>query len=406
MPTTITKEGRRDSARDIILGAKERHPDMLTLQDGARVSKVLLDDHNKATGVLYTDPEGKEHQVKVGREVILAAGSLETPALLMRSGIGPKSELDKLESVGVLPKVLLDGVGQKQGFRYEVGVVERMKQPFASIEQLKHLQNSPDDPNFKKWQDGQGGTLASNGAFLSWQSRSRPDLPESDLFVFASPGKFEGYEPGYSQKATSDANLMTFVVLNKNKGESYGTVEIDPKNPTGAPIIDHHFHDERRAGDSAPVVAGIKQVREFVKSKLGDVVDSEVWPGADVQTDEQLAQKVKNESWDHHPRGGAQLGSASDPNSVVDSDFKVLGTTGLRVIDASVLPDNIGSFIVSGLYQVGKLAGKRLPMTPGKNPPRRRPPTRWHSANQHNQKRWKKRRRSPGKPPTLPRRAD
>lgn len=366
MPMSVNKDGKRNGARDILLAARDRHPDSLKLQDGARVSRLLLDGDNKCTGLRYTDPQGKEHEIKVKREAIVACGAMESAALLMRSGIGPKAELDKVKDT-VEPKVILDGVGKKQGFRYEVGVVVRLKKPLDALTRTK-FPVSEDDPAFKQWKDGKGGPLAINGAILSFQSRSRPDLKEPDLFVFAVPGKFEGYEPGYSKEATEDPNLLTFVVLNKNKGESFGTLELDPNNPNGAPLINHHFHSERKIGDSAPLVAGIKQVRDFVQSQIADMVDGEVWPGGDKQSDAALTEMVENGSWDHHPRGGAQLGSASDPSSVVDSDFKVLGTTGLRVIDASVLPNNIGDFIVSGLYQIGKLAADKIAADAAKGP--------------------------------------
>lgn len=357
VPMSVSANGRRVGARDMLLDAQKKFPNQLTLQDGARVSQILLDNKNKVTGVLYTDPEGKPHRVNVAKEAIVATGALESAALLMRSGIGPKSELNKLNTFGVKPQVLLDGVGQKQGFRYEVAVVERLNKPFSF---LKDLQGplKPGDPLYEEWKAGKGGLAATNGAFLAWQSRSRPDLKEPDLFVFAVPGNFEGYKPGYSKDAVADPNMVSFVILNKHKGESNGTLELDPKNPTGAPLINHHFHGKPE--DAAPLVAGIKQVRSFVSSQLGDLQPTEVWPGKDNKTDAQLADKVVHESWDHHPRGGAQIGDASDPSTVVDGDFKVVGTTGLRVIDASVLPNNIGDFIVSGLYQIGDLAAKKI----------------------------------------------
>jgi choline dehydrogenase len=356
MPTSINMQGKRNGARDLILAAKTKHPDTLTLRDGARVKQLLLNDNKRCTGVVYTDAKGLDHRILIEREAIVAAGAFETPALLMRSGIGPKDELSKL---GIAAKVPLEGVGKKQGFRYEVGLVVRLKRPLALVQNVP-LPPKPGDPALEQWLAGKGGPLASNGAILSFQSKSRPDLPEPDLFVFAVPGKFRGYVPGYSKEATEDPHLMTFVILNKNKGESGGTTQLDPNNPTGAPLVNHHFHDERRAGDTAPIVAGIKQVRDLIATQFADMIEGEVWPGPLAQSDEALSSAVKAESWDHHPRGGAQMGHASDANAVVDSDFRVLGTTGLRVIDASILPNNIGDFIVSGLYQVGKLAARKI----------------------------------------------
>lgn len=375
VPMSVSAEGKRVGARNILLGAKERHPDQLTLQDGARVDKILLDDKSKVTGVHYIDPDGKEHTVKVGREAIISAGAMESAALLLRSGIGPKDELDKLKSSGIEEKDIVEGVGRKQGFRYEIAVVERLKQPFKVLQDLKAQEEQKQE---SKQADGavvngavangvvanpeaiSKDLLATNGAFLAWQSRSRPDLENPDLFVFAVPGKFEGYEPGYSKEVFDDANLVSFVILDANKGQKNGTLELDPKNPNGAPLINHHFYADQGDKDAAPLVAGVKQVREFIASQLGDITEAEVWPGKQFTSDKQIGDKIINESWDHHPRGGVQLGDASDPSTVVDSDFKVVGTTGLRVIDASVLPDNIGEFIVSGLYQVGKLAADKI----------------------------------------------
>lgn len=359
MPTTIDSQGRRTGARNLLMNAAKAFPDELKLQDGARVQNLLFDDTNRCTGLVYKDMDGKEHRVNVKREVIVAAGAMETPALLMRSGIGPRAELEKLKEIGVEPRVILEGVGQKQGDRYEVGVVFDMKKPFKLLDDVK-IPPDPNSPTYQKWEAGRGGPYASNGPILSMQARSSPDQKEPDLFIFAVPGDFRGYKPGYSAEATADPHKLTFLVLHANKGEGKGTLQIDPDNPFGAPIINHHFHKERQAGDSLPIVAGIEDVRKLVQSQFADMIDKEVWPGTQHQTRESLAAEVEKVTWGHHPRGGAQMGHANDPNTVVDSNFKVLGTTGLRVIDASMLPDNIGTFIVSGLYQIGKLAARKI----------------------------------------------
>lgn len=371
MPTTITKDGQRNGARDILSKAAAKYPDQLTLASGVRVQNVVLDDDNRCTGVRYVDQNGRAHVVGVNREAIVSAGSLETPSLLMRSGIGPADQLAKLAGDGVTPKVILSGVGKNQGDREEVGMVFRLKRPLKLLQDVK-LPAGPDDPNYQRWAAGKGGPLATNGAVLSFQMKSDPSLAESDLFIFAVPGNFRGYwigednkvkvaegekKVGYAEDAAADPSLMTFLVLHANKGHNFGTIEVDPNNPLGAPIVNHHFEDEAKG---QAVLAGVKKVRELVESQFKGLVESEVWPGPDAKTDQQLQAKIDAEKWGHHPRGGAQMGHPNDPNTVVDSNFRVLGTTGLRVIDASMLPDNIGTFIVSGLYQIGELAAKKI----------------------------------------------
>lgn len=356
MPMSVNSRGKRNGARDLILAARDRDPEHLSLHGGARVERLVLDEDNRCQAVVYKDQEGRARQIKVKREAIVAAGAMESAALLMRSGIGPKADLEKL---GIESKVDLRGVGKYQGFRYEVGVVVRLKQPFEALKKVK-VPPQPDDPLFRKWMEGGGGLLGLNGVVMSFAMRSSPELAEPDLVILALPGEFTGYEVDYSKKISNDPNKISFLVLSKNKGQSYGTLALDPNDPTGAPKINHHFFDERRGDDVRPGVVGVKTVREMIKDVLGDMVESEVWPGPDAQTDEQIAERFKSGAWDHHPRGGAQMGHVNDPDSVVDSDFRVIGTKGVRVICASVLPNNIGAFIASGLYQVGKLAGQKI----------------------------------------------
>lgn len=378
MTMSVTSEGKRNGARGMILGAKELWSDQLILQDGARAERLLLDDNQRCTGAVYVDEDGKKHVVKARKEVIVACGATETSALLMRSGIAPRDKAAELEAMGIEPRVMLDGVGRQQGDRYEVGVVVQMKQPFELLAKLKSTLEKLDknDPVYQQWESGKGGPLAINGALLSFQMRSRPDLEEPDLFVFAVPGKFQGYKPNYSKEAIEDPSLLTFLVLDSNKGHMKGTLDLNKENPLGAPDINHHFHHERTgeggdgntpSPDSLPIARGIEKVRELIESQFGDLVARdnqgravEIWPGADVNTTEGLQLATEKTSWGHHPRGGAQLGHPNDQFAVTDANFNILGTTGLRAIDASVLPDNIGTFIVSGLYQMGKLAARKI----------------------------------------------
>jgi choline dehydrogenase len=342
------------------------------------VEKVLLDDNNRATGLVYVDNDGKSHQVNVKNEVILAAGALETVPLLNRSGIGSQKALEMLAPHGVEPKVILEGLGKGQGDRREVGVVYELNEPLALLDKL--------DPNdrasqvWETWAKGQGGPLASNGPFFSCQVKSRPDLAEPDLFIFAVPGDFQGYwlgndnnvklAPGetsknYAEHALHDKTKITFLVLHANKNVNNGTIEVNPLDPLGPPIVDHHFELDP---NNDALVAGVRTVRQLVKESFAHLIKKEVWPGSDAQHDAAISKLIGDQKWGHHPRGGAQSGHPNDPDTVVDTNFKVLGTTGLRVIDASAMPDQIGTFIVSGVYQQAKLAALKIAEEAGDGP--------------------------------------
>lgn len=357
-PLTVTKDGRRNGPRDRLLDVQARFPDRLHVETGATVQNVVLNDQNEATAVRYKTADGQEHVVPFKREAVLSAGAFETPPLLMRSGIGPQKELEKLAPMGVEPKVILDGVGQHLKGRYEVGVVTRLKEPLKVLTDTQ-FNADPNNPAYKKWLETGKGNFAGNGIVAAFRVKSDPSKPEPDLYVFGVPGNFQGYVPGYSQKAVADPNLVTWVILDENKGDSKGEVVLDPNDPMGRPKVDQKFFKDERPGDSKPLVNGIKKVRDLVK-QYGDIVDTEVWPGPDVKTDEQLAKAVESSAWDHHPNGTAQIGADDDPEAVVNSKFQVRGVKGLRVSDASVFPQNMGSFIQSAIDTISEKAASDL----------------------------------------------
>lgn|GEM_PF-1060801 len=355
-PLTVTKDGRRNNVRERLQDVQAKHPDKLSIVSGAKVHSVVLDDNKEVTGVRYRDQTGKMHTVAVGREAILAAGAFETPAIMMRSGIGPKEELAKLAPAGVEAKVELEGVGKGLKGRYEVGVVTRLKEPLPLLTETE-LSADPNNPAYKKWLETGKGAFATNGIVAAFRVKSDPSLPEPDLYVFAVPGKFEGYKPGYSVEAAQDPNLVTWVILDENKGDRHGEVKLDPNNIEGQPKVNQKFHDDERGGDTKPLVNGIKIVRDLVK-QYGDIVAGEEWPGPTVKTDAELATAVKQNSWDHHPNGTAAIGADGDPKAVLNSKMEVRGVKGLRVSDASIFPANMGSFIQSAILTASeKCAG-------------------------------------------------
>lgn len=357
-PLTVTKDGARNGPRDRLLDAAAKHPDELTILSGAKVESFVLDDKNEATAVRYRTPDGKLHVEPFKRELVLSAGAFETPAIMMRSGVGPKAELEKLRAAGVEPKLELEGVGQNLKGRYEVGVVTRLKEPLPVLTETE-FNADPNNPAYKKWQESGKGLFAGNGIVAAFRVKSDPSKPEPDLYVFGVPGNFQGYIPGYSKTAVADPHLITWVILDENKGDKKGTVTLDPENPTGRPKINQMFHGDEKKGDAMPLVNGIKIVRELAKG-YADMIDGEVWPGDDVKSDADLMKAVEENSWDHHPNGTAQIGPPGDPMSVVDKDLKVIGLKGVRVSDASVFRENMGSFIQSAILTVSEKAASEL----------------------------------------------
>jgi choline dehydrogenase len=366
-PLTVTKQGRRGSVRTRLLDVREKHPENLEIRLGAQVRDIVLDDQGTAAvGVRYSLPDGTQHTEPVGREVILAAGTFETPAILMRSGIGPAAEVAK---AGGAQRIKRAGVGQHLHDRYEIGVITEMKRNFALLEGVTFKPN-PSDRHYAEWLASGSGVYATNGVVIGFQMKSDPALPDPDLYVFCLPCAIRGYHDNYFEQAVKKQNMCTWLVLHENKGDQEGTITLDNKDPSGQPVINFRYHaeDPQNPNDSRPLVVGVKAAREVIKS-YGKLVRNEVWPGAQVQSDDALRAAIESNSWGHHANGSARMGRADDPMAVVDGDLKVIGTRNIRIADASVFPRSPGSFIVSAVVQVGEAAAiKAIAEARGQDP--------------------------------------
>jgi choline dehydrogenase len=359
------KDGVRRGTRELIYETMQVRPDQLSVKLRALVTRIIFDKNNRATGVeflegqhLYrADPSSRDHAeslptryVRARREIILSAGAFNTPQLLMLSGIGPRHELEKH---GIKPRIDLPGVGKNLQDRYEVGVVHWMEEDF---ELLKRAAFDANDEEFREWRKGHG-PYASNGAVIAVIKRSSESKLEPDLFLFLVPGYFAGYHPRYSSERIREKNWFTWVLLKAHTNNTAGEVLLRSANPRDTPNINFHYFDEGNdphGDDLDSVVAGIEFVRRMAARSAS--LGVEVIPGPHVQSRAALGQFVKDSAWGHHACGTCKIGAADDELAVLDSRFRVRGTTGLRVVDASVFPKIPGFFIVSAIYMIAEKA--------------------------------------------------
>jgi choline dehydrogenase len=378
-----TKNHRRNGTREYLrstVSDARRFP--LRIKTQALVTKILFADQPeangkwRATGVEFLDgphlysgdlraDEGAETprtvRVRATREVILATGAFNTPQLLKLSGIGSTAELSKF---GIPTKVELPGVGTNLQDRYEVGVVTELSRDFSAFRRCTFAADAK-DPCFQDWQRGVGA-YTSNGGVASILMKSSSTQPEADLHIFALPGVFKGYYPGYSADANTDKHHLTWVILKGHTQNHGGTVQLKSADPRVRPAINFHYFDDgnvdqgQDVNDLTAVVNGVEFVRKI--ADRSDAVDwfasyNEVWPGrAAASTRQQIGDWVKREAWGHHASCSAPIGADADPNAVLDSKFRVRGTEGLRVVDASVFPKIPGTFIVLPIYMVSEKA--------------------------------------------------
>jgi choline dehydrogenase len=398
-----TEVGRRASVRDLLKRAQDR-TDKLTILTDTLITRVLFDNGQgkgiplevvwdpttpypktlekklKTIGVeavkgchLYKAAalaKRKERLpqasfIKARKEVILAGGAFNSPQLLMLSGIGPTKQLKENNIVTLKSR---SGVGENLRDRYEVAVVCRTQGPFSLTRganfRTPKLGEKP-DPIFKEWLVGKG-PYTTNGVIICFTKKSKSATPqdEPDLFVFCFPGDFQGYFPGFSKKAY-EASVFSWLIL-KAHSRNRGTVSLashdrrKPPDPRDPPNINFKYFESRSPGpdpDLEAVVDAIEFVRN-VNKKLSDIISEEVWPGPDVDTREKLRQFVKNEAWGHHASCTNRMGQPQNRNTVVDSNFKVVGTDNLRIVDASVFPEIPGFFIVLPVFMIAQKASE------------------------------------------------
>jgi choline dehydrogenase len=363
LPPLATSRRRRVGTREFLLDIRQRYPGNLTIELDALATKVLFDDKNRAIGVEYLKGErlyqahakpsvqpGETKTVLASREVILAGGAFNTPQLLMLSGIGPK---DELKRHGITVRVDLPGVGENLQDRYEVGVVNRMKQDWKVLNGARFARG---DPQFLEWEHLRSGVYTTNGAVLAVIKKSRESRPLPDLFCFALVGKFRGYEPNYSQEVTLHHDYLTWAVLKAHTENRAGTVKLTSANPREMPEINFHYFDDLKGAewwreDLYAVVNGVEFVLGTTARFQNLIAEQEApRPGED------LAQFVKDNAWGHHASCTCKIGTKDDPMAVLDGNFRVYGTKDLRVVDASVFPRIPGFFIVSSVYMIGEKA--------------------------------------------------
>ncbi|KAK9418368.1 hypothetical protein SUNI508_08095 [Seiridium unicorne] len=301
--------------------------------------------------------QGTCGSVNATAEVILSAGTFESPKLLKLSGIGPT---DELESFNIPVVVDLPGVGTNMQDRYETSVIGDSAMDFDITADCTFLRTA-DDACLTNWEAGKSnddrGIYASNGLSVGIVKKTSVAEGDPDLFITGAPAYFPGYYPGYGRNATLDTKHWSWVTLKAHSRNAAGTVKLASTDPRDLPLIEFNsFNGADGAKDVQAVVEGMQLSRKMFSNVIplkGGF--TEVWPGTGV-TDEDLPDFVRNEAWGHHASCTNPIGPDSDPTAVLNSDFTVKGTQGLRVVDASVFPKIPGFYIAAPIYMISEKA--------------------------------------------------
>ncbi len=311
------RKGRRWSVAKAYLEPARQRPN-LTVRTGALASRVVI-DNGRAVGVAYL--RGPEEQVAyAGAEVILAGGVVNSPQLLLLSGVGPAAHLGE---VGVDVVVDLPGVGQNLHDHPAAPLVWHTKDA-TDLAELNNL------VNFGKAKATGRGPLVSNvgeaGAFF----RSRDGLPAPDLQVHMAPTGFwdNGLHEPTTRKVTLAATLVSVA--------SRGRLRLRSTDPRWHPEIDPAYYDAPTDLDA--MVAGVQRLLETVSSgPLAPHIDRPFMPAGWYQSEGDIVEHLRRHTQTlYHPVGTCAMGQGEW--AVVDPELRVRGVEGLRVVDASVMP--------------------------------------------------------------------
>jgi choline dehydrogenase len=311
------KDGHRVSAADAFLKPAMKRANLTVVTRG-HATRILL-DKNRAVGISYVK-DGARQEARAESEVILSGGSINSPQLLLLSGVGPA---DELRRAGVAPVHDLPGVGKNLQDHLMVSVGSLCTKP-VSLESAESL------ANFLRYIFFKSGPLVSNVAEAGIFLRTRPELRVPDLQLLFGPAYYVNH--GLTRLRKHAFGFGPTLIT----PESCGEITLRSTDPLEAPAIRANYLSS--GADLHTLVEGVRLARRIVATKAFDPYrGDEMTPGKSVASDGEIAEFIRAESQTlYHPVGTCKMGN--DAMAAVDAKLRVRGLAGLRVVDASVMP--------------------------------------------------------------------
>ncbi|WP_208431018.1 GMC family oxidoreductase [Aeromicrobium yanjiei] len=344
-PATI-RRGRRVSAASAFLTPARRRAN-LTVMTGTRAETVVIAG-SRAVGVALRTGD-RAQVVRVRREVLVAAGTIESPLLLERSGIGRP---EVLAAAGVVPQVDSPHVGERVieqravslqvRFRGRRGPTERLNRwPGQALEGARYLAT-------------RRGPVATSGYDVVSAFRSGPGVERPDVQGVWVPMAIDETSE-QMRLAPYSGLLFTGYAI---RPTSTGSVHLASAADGGPPVVSpHHLQDEPERAATGAILDHARSI--VATSPLADLVQDEVFPGLSVATpDEVVRHAIGHGGGIYHAVGSCAMGPHDD--DVVDGDLRVRGVEGLRVVDASVLPFQVSGNTAAPVMALAWLAAERI----------------------------------------------
>jgi choline dehydrogenase len=314
-------DGRRWSAADAYLRPAMERPN-LTVLTSAAVRRILFDG-DRAIGVEYRDPHGRTHPIRARLEVILSAGAIGSPHLLMLSGVG---DPDHLQSAGIQPHHELPGVGQNLQEHPAAVVTMHAREPVTLV-------GAGSEEQRRLFREHRRGMLTSNVAEATAFVRSDPTQEAPDLELVWGPVPF--IDDGFTSPPGHGVTLVVVLL----RPDSRGSVRLASNDPAASPVVDPAFLTAPT--DLPRILSGLSLATDVLAAPaLRRYVGAPMRPWTGETDTSALTDYVRRHSgqvW--HPTGTCRMGS--DDAAVVDPQLRVRGLRGLRVADASVIPSAV-----------------------------------------------------------------
>lgn len=294
----------------------------LTVRTQTQVARVLI-ENGRATGVVYL-ANGQTETVRANREVLICGGAINSPQILMLSGVGPAAHLQEM---GIEVVVDLPGVGENLQDHLASGAAYHSTKPIS----LANAQRPGNLLNYLLFKKGPfASTIAEAGAFV----KTNPDAPAPDIQYHFAPTFFKahGFEPVEGHGFTIAPTLL--------HPTSRGRIRLRSTDPTAYPVIQANYLSTEE--DAQVMLAGLKLAHEIAHTRaFAPFLGAELEPGTWKRSDSEVLQVLGESSETlYHPAGTCKMGN--DAQAVVDAQLRVHGIQGLRVIDASIMPTVIG----------------------------------------------------------------
>ena len=348
------KKGRRCSASTAYLRPALSRPN-LDIHVNSLATEILF-SNNRAVGIKYIR-NGQATLVHAEREVLLCGGVINTPQLLVLSGIGDHNELSRL---GISTRLDLPGVGKNLQDQMSVVLLYQRRDTSPIFHMMRAdrigrelIKNYLFGSGFAS--DVPGGTTA----FL--RTNDNLALPNIQILLTAAPLGASPYFRPFKQPF-NDGFVSRVVLLDP---ESRGTVQVTSANPHDRPLIKQNFLSHPR--DWETLRSGLRIAREVAAQPcMKPFVSNEIAPGPSKTSDQDLNAHIAATAITlHHPLGTCRMGNEDDPQSVVTQELKVVGSDGLRIVDGSVMPDLVRGNINGPIIMI---AEKASDLIRGKDP--------------------------------------